>query len=300
MSLVNIIMTCHNGEKYIETAINILLNQTYKNWQLIFYNNSSNDRSLEIVESFQDARINCFTSNKLLNLGQIRKLAIELCKGEYICFLDVDDYWKNNKIEKQIEKFQKNNSAELVYSNFYLIKESINSKRINYFYKGICPKKVIESYINGNPLTAWLTVMVKTSSINELEYSFDEKLHISSDMDFFIRLCQYCYIDYVEDYLAYYRIHNDNESKKQSKQVEELAYICDKYQNNKEIRNLLNQRNFSDTIFIKNILLNKISRELRAKYKTNIKSLLYKFIYSLVTILPKNLLQMFYKIKNLL
>ena len=108
MPLVNIIMTCHNGEKFIEPAIKSLLKQTHKNWQLIFYNNFSNDKSLEIVESFQDDRIRCFTSNKLLNLGQIRGLAIELCKGEYISFLDVDDYWNDHKIEKQIKKFKEN------------------------------------------------------------------------------------------------------------------------------------------------------------------------------------------------
>ena len=171
MPLVNIIMTCHNGEKFIESAIKSLLNQTHKNWQLIFYNNSSNDKSLEIVESFQDDRIKCFTSNKLLNLGQIRRLAIDLCRGEYISFLDVDDYWNDHKLEKQVKKFKENQNFDLIYSNYYLVKKNIESKKIKILNRGICPEKLIESYIDGNPLTSWLTVIVKAQCIKKLEYS---------------------------------------------------------------------------------------------------------------------------------
>ena len=295
MSLVNIIMTCHNGEKYLETAINSLLKQTYKNWQLIFYNNFSNDKSLDIVKSFKDQRIKCFTSDRLLNLGQVRKLAIELCNGEYISFLDVDDYWNKNKIKKQILKFQENQNIDLVYSNYYLLKNGKKSKKIKKLFKGVCQKKLVESYIEGGPMTAWLTVMVKVTSVKKLQYSFDKNLHIASDMDFFIRLSQFCNIDYVEDYLAYYRIHDDNESREKPKEIKELAYICNKYQSNKKLKNFLNYKNFSNKIFIKNYLFNQISNKKIIKYKTNTKGIIYKFMFLLITNLPKKLLQKLYK-----
>ena len=295
MPLVNIIMTCHNGEKFIELAIKSLLDQTHKNWQLIFYNNFSNDKSLEIAESFQDKRIKCFTSSKLLNLGQIRGLAIELCKGEYISFLDVDDYWNDRKIEKQIKRFQENQNIDLIYSNYYIVKKNIESKKIKILNRGICPEKLIESYIDGNPLTAWLTVMIKAECIKKLEYSFDKNLHIASDMDFFMRLSLYCNMDYIEDYLAYYRIHDNNESKDKSKEVEELSYICYKYQANIDLKKFLNYKNFSDKIFIKNFLHNQISKEQTIRYKIIIDGFLYKLIFFIISIFPKKLIQKLYK-----
>mgnify|MGYP000380241246 CR=1 FL=1 len=293
--LVSVIMTCHNGEKYIGTAIDSVMKQTYKNWQLIFYNNFSNDKSLKIVESYQDERIKCFNSDHLLNLGQVRKLAIEVCSGEYVCFLDVDDYWNENKIEKQILKFQENKNIDLVYSNYFLLKEEIESKKIKNLYKGVCSKNLIESYIDGNPLSAWLTVMIKMECVNKLEYSFDENLHIASDMDFFIRLSKFCNIDYIEDYLAYYRIHEDNESKEKSTEIEELAYICTKYEKDNELKFFLNYKNFSDKIFIKNYLFNKISKDLKMSYRKNIKSFLYKVIFLSIYKIPQKLLQKIYK-----
>ena len=291
MSLVNIIMTCHNGEKYVKTAVNSILSQTYKNWQLIFFNNSSNDKSLEIVQSFQDPRIKCFTSNRLLNLGQVRKKAIECCNGEYICFLDVDDYWVDNKLEKQLLKFKENNYIDLIYTNYYLLNEKIETKKNKKLYKGICPKELLESYIDGNPLTAWLTVMVKAACIKKLEYTFDQNLHITSDMDFFIRLSQFCVIDYIDDFTAYYRIHNSNESKEKSAEIVELAYICNKYQKNKKIKNFLIYKNFSDKIFIKNYLFNQISEDLVMRYKFSIIKPTYRLIFLLIKILPKKILR---------
>ena len=54
--LVSIIMTCYNGEYFLDKAVKSIINQTYSNWELIFYNNFSNDRSLEIIQNFQEPR----------------------------------------------------------------------------------------------------------------------------------------------------------------------------------------------------------------------------------------------------
>jgi glycosyltransferase involved in cell wall biosynthesis len=294
-NLVSIIMTCYNGEYFLDKAVKSIINQTYSNWELIFYNNFSNDRSLEIIQNFQEPRIKCFTSDKLLNLGQVRKKAIEVCNGEYICFLDVDDYWVDNKIEKQILKFKENKYIDLIYTNYFLLNKNIKTEKTKKLYKGICPKELLESYIDGNPITAWLTVMVKTKCIKKLEYTFDQNLHIASDMDFFMRLSQYCVIDYLDSFMAYYRIHDSNESKEKLAEIEELAYICNKYQENKEIKNFLSYKNFSDKIFIKNFLYNQISDDLIIRYKLSIKKPIYRFIFLLIRILPKKSLQKLYR-----
>ena len=99
--LVSIIMTCHNGEAFLNEAIRSIKNQTYSNWELIFFDNFSKDRSEEIIKTFNDKRIKYFKTDVLENLGTVRKLAYSKCKGSFICFLDVDDYWSEFKLEKQ-------------------------------------------------------------------------------------------------------------------------------------------------------------------------------------------------------
>lgn len=289
--LVSVIMTCHNGELYLRNAIDSLLQQTYSEWELIFYDNYSNDRSLDIIKNYKDKRIKYFKSYNLVKLGTIRKLAIEKCKGLFISFLDVDDYWSADKIEKQIDKFKSNENIDIVYSNYNIIENNQIKKIKKKLFKGKCQKEIILSYINKLPLTAWLTLMIKRNKINQLDYSFDTNLHICSDFDLIIRLSDFCNFDFVEDYLCFYRIHNNNESKQNKKEVEELNYILLKYRNNKNLFRVFNKQNFADRIVIKNFLYKKIANQ--PSDSIAVCSGIYKIVYFIIKILPISLLQLF-------
>ena len=122
--LVSIIMNCHNGEKYLKQSIKSILDQSYSNWELIFWDNDSTDNSKTIVCSFSDKRIKYFKSENFNKLYESRNLAIKKANGEYISFLDTDDMWDKNKIEKQIDFFKKNQDFEVVYTNFYIYQEA--------------------------------------------------------------------------------------------------------------------------------------------------------------------------------
>ena len=100
--LVSVIINCHNGEKYLEECLKSIILQSYDNWEIIFWDNLSIDRSKNIVNSFSDKRIKYFYSNKFLNLYHARNLAIERASGKYISFLDVDDTWEKEKMELQV------------------------------------------------------------------------------------------------------------------------------------------------------------------------------------------------------
>ena len=215
--LVSIIMTCHNGELYLKKAMESLLQQTYTEWELIFYDNYSNDTSYEIIKSYNDSRIKYFKSNTLLNLGTVRNFALEKCTGSFISFLDVDDYWSIDKLEKQINKFRLNKNIDIVYSNHFIIEKDQIRRIKKKLFNGYCQNEIISSYINGLPLTTWLTLMIRKSAINRLEYCFDKNLHISSDFDLIIRLSDFCNFDFIDDYLAFYRLHFFNESKNKNR-----------------------------------------------------------------------------------
>ena len=126
-------MTCHNGEAFLQEALDSVIKQTYSNWELIFYDNNSTDKSKAIINGYKDDRIKYFKSEKLLNLGTIRNLSLNNCKGEYICFLDTDDYWSKFKLEKQIDKFKTNQNIDIVYSNYFEVRnKDITKKKKNY------------------------------------------------------------------------------------------------------------------------------------------------------------------------
>ena len=122
--VVSIIMNCHNGEKFLNESISSVINQTYKNWELIFFDNFSKDKSREILNSFfHDKRIKYFRSQKFMSLYEARNSAIQKCKGKLIAFLDTDDIWLNDKLEKQILVYKTKKDCDLIYSNFFVFDE---------------------------------------------------------------------------------------------------------------------------------------------------------------------------------
>ena len=75
--LISILMNCYNGEKYLKESLNTVIKQSYNNWELIFWDNQSNDNSVEIAKSYRDERIKIFISERHTNLGEARKNAFK-------------------------------------------------------------------------------------------------------------------------------------------------------------------------------------------------------------------------------
>ena len=107
--LVSIILNCFNGEQYLKEALNSIKNQTYKNWELIFWDNKSTDKSKDILKSFKNKKFKYFIAKKHTSLYEAKNLAIKVSRGEFISFIDADDIWKNKKLELQIKFMLKKN-----------------------------------------------------------------------------------------------------------------------------------------------------------------------------------------------
>ncbi|MEH2919970.1 glycosyltransferase family 2 protein [Samsonia erythrinae] len=127
MSLVSIIMPTYNSESTLEESINSILLQTYNNWELIVTDDCSDDSTLEILKKFSeiDNRIKFFLNEKNMGAGFSRNKSIEAAKGDYIAFLDSDDLWLPEKLEKQIN-FMRNNNYALTYTAYKKIDEQGN------------------------------------------------------------------------------------------------------------------------------------------------------------------------------
>ncbi len=215
---VSIIMNCYNGEKYLKKSIQSVINQTYKNWELIFWDNQSIDKSKQILESFSDKRIRYFKSKKFRSLYDARNFAIKKANGKYICFLDTDDWWFKKKLFFQVNLIKKNPKIKFIFSNLYLYFQRKKIKKL-YFREQI-PNGKITQFLLENYLIGILTVMIKKDLFNRRK--FDKSYNIIGDFDFFINLSLkenfYC----IQKPLAYYRVHDENYSKKTKETISEI------------------------------------------------------------------------------
>ena len=207
--LVSIIMNCHNGEQYLKKSIKSVINQSYKNWELIFWNNNSQDKSKEILFSFKDRRIKYFEKSKTSTLYKARNFAISEAKGKLICFLDTDDWWVKNKLKKQVECFEKDKNLNFVYSNYYYYNQNIKQKKLASIK--ILPKGKITQDLLNKYVICILTVMLKKSVFKKKK--FNNNYSIIGDFDFFLNQSLSQHILSLQTPLAYYRQHSKNYSK---------------------------------------------------------------------------------------
>jgi glycosyltransferase involved in cell wall biosynthesis len=208
--LISIVMNCHNGDKYLKKSVGSLIKQTYKNWELIFWDNKSTDKSNQIIKNIKDKRIKYFKSQKFYSLYKARNLAIKKAKGKFLCFLDTDDWWLPTKLKRQVEVFKKKNKLSFLYSNFYQFNENLKKKYI--FHNTKLPKGFITQDLLDDYKIGILTVMMKKKLFEK--FKFNEKYNIIGDFDLFTRISIKNKIDCLQKPLAFYRFHNNNYTKK--------------------------------------------------------------------------------------
>ena len=126
--LVSIIVNCFNGEEYLNESLTSVINQTYKNWELIFWDNQSIDQSAQILKNFNHPNFNYFYAPHHTDLGEARQLAFKKTKGEWIGFLDCDDMLLPNKLQEQINMINSyKGNLGLIYSKCELFRDELNS-----------------------------------------------------------------------------------------------------------------------------------------------------------------------------
>ena len=125
--LVSVIMPCYNAERFIAQSIESVMAQTYQNWELLITDDGSTDTSVDVVNQYcaKDKRINLLVPGKHSGIATTRNLSIQRAKGRFIAFLDSDDIWKSDKLEKQIG-FMMEHDVAFTYSSYEVIDEQGN------------------------------------------------------------------------------------------------------------------------------------------------------------------------------
>ena len=291
--LVSIIMNCYNGENFLHESIKSVLSQTYENWELIFWDNRSNDKSAEIFKSYDDKRFKYYYALKHTLLSEARNEAIKRSSGEFIAFLDIDDFWQKDKLELQVPFF-KNSSVGVVYGNFFVINEKLNTKKISLKRKK--PKGFILDELLENYCTTLVTLVIRKSFLDNYQPAFDKSFHIMGDFDLMIRMSVKYQFDCVEKPIASYRIHKNNESLlNRSRQIQELKAWYKKMINYPIIFNNKNFPNINNMINNLEIVNYILENDLKNAW-VKIKKMPYSFKkikYLMALLLPNNFVRRF-------
>ena len=236
--LVSVIVNCFNGEKYLKECIQSIINQTYTNLEIIFWNNNSTDKSQKIISEFSDKRIKVFESSEKLNLGESRNKAIQKSSGELITFLDVDDWYLPEKLSLQVKVFEENNDVGLVFTNYFNLNDNNKKKKISN-----CEilNDNISQHLLDNYNIGILTVMIKKDLLLKNQFKLD--YNFIEDFDLIFRLSFKTKFYFIELPTSYYRYHEENLSKvKLEKFIEEFKMWIDlnrnKLKNKFDLKNL--------------------------------------------------------------
>lgn len=195
--LVSIIMPSYNTASFIEETIQSVLNQTYTNWELIIVDDCSTDNTNEVVDTIKDCRIHYLKNEKNSGAAISRNKALREAKGQWIAYLDSDDLWMPEKLEKQI-KFMEENGYVFSYTNY----EEINVDGYKTGVKVTGPKKITKTGMFNYCWPGCLTVMYDANKIGLIQI---EDIKKNNDYAMWLKVCRKadCYL--LDEILGQYR-----------------------------------------------------------------------------------------------
>jgi glycosyltransferase involved in cell wall biosynthesis len=228
--LVSVIMPTYNHAKYIGEAIESVLNQTYKNFELIIIDNYSEDDTEKIVAAFKENRIKYLKFRNNGIIAASRNYGIKNSDGEYVAFLDSDDTWLPEKLEKQIELFHVSNETAMIYTRFKTVRGDTISKDIlpkNGRYK----RGHIFKLLYVRPFIACSSVIVKKSIFNQIGlFDTNHDLIAIEDMDLWLRIALKYRVEIADiSPLVLYRIHPQSISQGSARMIKRSLIIAKRY-----------------------------------------------------------------------
>ena len=206
---VSIIMPNYNGEKYLPESIGSVIAQSYTNWELLVVDDCSTDRSVDLIEKYVAGNPKIFLFRNERNVGAAgsRNRALEQAKGRWIAFLDADDVWLPQKLERQL-RFMQDRGCSLSFTDYLVIDEFSEEKALfvpskeEYTYQNILRKNDI----------GCLTVIYDADAIGK--YPMPEKAVKREDYACWLAILKGCNGYCLHDPLAKYRVHSSVSSNK--------------------------------------------------------------------------------------
>lgn len=208
---VSVIIGSYNCEKFIKDTIFSVIDQTFKDWELIVVDDCSTDTTTQKVQEISDVRIRLVKLEENSGRPAVpRNKGIQLAQGEFIAFLDHDDLWLPEKLEKQLKLFDEDKELFLVYAKCYVQKDgqiidvSPHNPRAGYIF---------EALYSAHNLMPCSTVMIK-NTFGEKKYLFNEDKQLAAieDYDLWLSITYREKVSFVDEPLCVYRVYAENMS----------------------------------------------------------------------------------------
>jgi glycosyltransferase involved in cell wall biosynthesis len=193
----SILMNCYNCEKYLREAIDSIYAQTFEDWEIVFIDNSSKDRSPEVAKSY-DSRVKYYQTPQFMSLGEARNFGLQFCKGKYLTFLDTDDMWFPFKLEEQFKILEGDDSFQMCYSSVMFMNERSEdvAKLVAVAKSGdVLQQQLLRYEIN----------MQSVAIRNNIELSFNTEMEFSPDYDLFMSIASRHRVAVISEPLIRYR-----------------------------------------------------------------------------------------------
>lgn len=201
MPTVSVIVPAYNVENTIVETIHSIQAQTFSNFELIVINDGSTDNTVEVVSQIEEPRLKVF-SYENGGLPVARNRGIQRATGEFITFIDADDLWKPDKLERQLQALREHPEAGVAYSWTAFIDENSDflfAWKPLYFEGDVYPQLLVRNFISSGS-----NIMVRRQFI-EAAGEFDPSLKSVEDWDYYLRLAALCPFALVPDYQILYR-----------------------------------------------------------------------------------------------
>lgn len=221
--LFSIIIPTYNNADLIERCLDSIIAQTYTNWEAIIINNYSTDNTVEVVNSYNEKRFKLINFSNNGIIAASRNRGLKEASGEWIAFLDSDDWWTPNKLAKCYLYTEK---ADFIYHPL-LVKTAVDAFSSSLKSKGRALNKncLKDLLINGNAIPN-SGALVKNSVVREIGYiSEDSAFFACEDYDFWIRIAEVTErFSFINENLGFYWIGNNTSSSVNMRNKEKLIF----------------------------------------------------------------------------
>lgn len=220
---ISIITANYNYAQYIEEAIDSVLNQTYQDWELIVIDDGSSDNSVEIIKPYceKDSRIRLIQNLENKGLKESIMLGLEHATGDWIAFLESDDVFEPDNLEKKIETIKKNPDIKLVFNKVKFLSEEKRKQKKAYektqekLSKMYFPINMFYDFAVDNMILTFSCVMVESKTLKETD--FNTPVDSSLDRWLWIHLAQKNDFYYIDEELTKWRLHSGSYIKRDKK-----------------------------------------------------------------------------------
>lgn len=288
MDKITVIIPTYNRARTLDRAINSVLNQSYSNIEVIVIDDNSKDNTTEIIQHISDKRLKYIKLNENKGACFARNLGIENSTGEYIAFQDSDDEWYRDKLEIQL-KFLKEGSYNLVGCSMNQIYDNGKVKS----FPNIDIESInIKEYILFGNIFSTQTILGKKECF--VKNQFDNSMPRFQDWELMIRMCRTYKVGFMQDKLVDAYIQKDSISRNNTKAVEALNIIREKYANTDNLKSFY-LRNMA--IYSINNNIENAQKYFIQAYNYNRKDYKNKFNYAFIKINLVILIKFIYNVK---